>query len=682
MTMRRHFWTYLALSTMAVAQPILDLYGRNITVFSAGKMSRLEVAVFVLAVLVVPATVAMVVDLASRRFGPKVNESTRLLLISAFALVLGFATARWLHIERNRYSFGLALVLALVIPWAFDKSKAVREWSRWLAVLALVVGANAVVQMRPVLAAPSSPDSAAEVGRRDVSVLEIVMDEFPLYALLGPDGSINAERFPGFAELASSSTWYRNSVAASNFTHQAVPAILASSRPKTQGGPFLYLYPHNIFTVFGGVTTVAGTEPVTSLCPPSECHATGSSALSFSPSRFGSFLKDAAAVYGQRVLPKYLRQYVPDIEGTWGGFGAVAGRFKEQFAIGALGQANAIRDAVAALVADPNPRVQVVHALIPHAPWRLTPDGRVAPLSKEISTRNPRDADGVRDTYQAFLHQLGEADSTVKAAIATLKEAGRWNDTLLVLTADHGISFLPGMPQRHTDFTDMGQADDIFRVPTFIKYPGQVEGKVSDCAITNLDLLPTIIDVTGTRTQWRFDGTSVAGSCPGETRTVHSVTGETAEFKDGFERAMARAEHYAELVSNEGPITRVAAVGGSAALIGRPLAGAPNDGRGVEWTVAQKRLFKNVSEARGALIPSLITGTVTTGKPFDEGTEGVVVVDGIAAGVMGELGEAGSSTSIRYTAVLDFSRFTAGAHTVELYLRAPNGAITKVGPPS
>ena len=39
--MRRHFLTYLALSTMAVAQPVLDLYGKNPTIFSASKMSTL-----------------------------------------------------------------------------------------------------------------------------------------------------------------------------------------------------------------------------------------------------------------------------------------------------------------------------------------------------------------------------------------------------------------------------------------------------------------------------------------------------------------------------------------------------------------------------------------------------------------------------------------------------------------
>ena len=105
---RRHFLTYLALSTVAFAQPILDLYGHNTTVFSAAKLSRLEVVVFLLIVALVPAIFAAVLDMLSRGFGTKVNEATRLFLISGFSFLLGFATARWAHLDRNISAFGLA----------------------------------------------------------------------------------------------------------------------------------------------------------------------------------------------------------------------------------------------------------------------------------------------------------------------------------------------------------------------------------------------------------------------------------------------------------------------------------------------------------------------------------------------------------------------------------------------
>ncbi|MEN9793108.1 MAG: hypothetical protein RL330_1186, partial [Actinomycetota bacterium] len=38
--MRRHFLSYLTFATIGFSQPLLDLYGRNITVFSAASLSR------------------------------------------------------------------------------------------------------------------------------------------------------------------------------------------------------------------------------------------------------------------------------------------------------------------------------------------------------------------------------------------------------------------------------------------------------------------------------------------------------------------------------------------------------------------------------------------------------------------------------------------------------------------
>ena len=678
---RKHFLTYFSLSTIAIAQPILDLYGKNTTVFSAAKMSALEVSVFVLMVLLVPAVVATAVDALSKAFGPRVNESVRLLQIAAFSFLMGLAISRVAHWNGNVVPIAVGLVLAAVVPVLFDRSKSVREWSRWLSALGIAVLVTAGIQLQPVILGTSGPKSDAVIGRTDVSVLQIVFDEFPLYALLDASGKINAERFPGFAQLAEESTWFRNSVAESNFTHQAVPAILSSHVPSQTGGPFLQQYPKNIFTLFGGKTTVGGIEPVTSLCPQSVCHTHTGSSFHFDARRYVKFVRDAGYVYGHRVLPPMARKRIPSIEGTWGGFGAVANKFKEQFDAGAFSQVDAIASGVDALVADTSSRVEVIHALVPHAPWRLTPDNRVAPLSPTISTQNPDNEDVVRDTYQTFLLQVGAADNAISELIATLKAAGRWENTLLVVTADHGISILPAMPQRHTDFSDMDQSNDIYRIPTFIKFPRQSGGAVSDCAISNLDLLPTIIDVTNTKTSWEFAGKSVAGSCPtGRTRTVVSATGETAVMSDGFEVVRGRSDYYNSVVGREGSLRRVAAIGRSSALVGQTVPALPASTDVTGWSVNQKKMFTNVSTENGARVPSLITGTVQLAKPLEVGTEGVVFIDGVAAGVIGEL--SGARDVVSYTAILDYGLLTKGAHTLEMYVLLPSGQLERVGKPS
>lgn len=679
--MRKHFLTYLALSTLAIAQPMFDLYGKNLTVFSAAKVSSAEVVVFVLGILLGPALVAVAIDAFTRCFGPKVNESTRLVLLGGFSGLLGLAVSRWLHVGNDFVCAALALVFAVAVPALFDRFRTVREWSRWLAVLAVAIGATIAVQVRPLVLTSTGTGSDAVVGKTDQSVFLVVLDEFPLYALLGPDGRINAERYPGFAELAAGSTWYRNNVAVSNFTHQAVPAILSSSLPVNDGGPFLYSYPRNIFTLYRNAMKVGGTEPVTTLCPSDVCGGAAEVGSGFSLSRFRSFMKDAAVVYGQRVLPPTLRKHLPAVDQGWGGFAAVRDRFKAQMHDRAFSQQQAVTTAADELIASETPMVQVVHALMPHAPWRLTPDQRIAPLSPEIGTMNPEDEDGVRDTYQTFLNQVAATDGAIKKVIEKLKASGKWDSTMIVLTADHGISFLPTMPQRHTDFVDMGQAEDVYRVPTFIKYPGQKDSVVSDCAMSNLDILPTINAVMGTTSSWKFAGTAVNGECPRRgSRIVHSITGESADMTNGFEATMERVDYYAGVVTNVGPASRIAAIGSSASLVGKPLQSDVGSSVVSGWRLNQSAAFRNVNGGAGTTVPVTVTGSVTLKSPAIEGTEGIITVDGIAAGVIGELG--GQEGEVKFTAVLDYSLLTKGAHEVRLFVRDENGSVTSVGLPT
>ncbi len=662
---------------MAVTQPVLDLYGRNITVFSAAKLSTVEVVAFIVLVALAPAVGAAAVDAFSRQFGSKVNEATRIVLLGVVSLLLGLAVARWVGLDGDIPAVVLAVIFGVGIPWAFDRSRSVREWSRWLAVLSVVVVGNAVVQVQPVVTGTNGAATDAVVTAPSTSVLHVIFDEFPLYALLGTDGKINAARYPAFASLAEETTWYRDAVSASNFTHQAVPALLASVEPQAEGGPFLADYPRNIFTLFRGKVDVRGVEPVTSLCPVSVCPPPGSQVSQLDVARFARFIRDAAYVYGQRVMPPTVRKQIPSTEGAWGGFNAVADKFKEQFAGSALPQLDALERAVATHVRDAEPRVSVVHVLAPHAPWRLTPDLRVTPQSPEISTKNPDDFDGVRDTYQAFLHQLAATDRVVGEMIADLKASGRWDETLVVLSADHGISFRPGQPQRHTDFSDMGQADDIFRVPLFVKYPGQSRGETSDCPVSNLDVLPTIVDVTDTTTSWEFAGRSLESGCPTDReREVRSATGETAVLSEGFEATMARVALYDDMVDADGPVEQVARVGASRELIGTILPKAPVSDRISSWTLTQERAFAQIAGSRGSSAPGQVTGSVAVNGTLPAGTEGILAVSNRAAAVLGEL--SGATGQVRFTAILDHTALTPGGHTVSLWLRAPDGSLSRV----
>ena len=77
-------------------------------------------------------------------------------------------------------------------------------------------------------------EDPADSAERRPPVVVVVFDEFPADDLLGPDGQIDAERFPNFAELASMSTWFPNGHTVYDSTFKAVPAILDGRLPQAR----------------------------------------------------------------------------------------------------------------------------------------------------------------------------------------------------------------------------------------------------------------------------------------------------------------------------------------------------------------------------------------------------------------------------------------------------------------
>src|ERR671910_601465 len=84
--------------------------------------------------------------------------------------------------------------------------------------------------------APGGDDAEAQKPRRPHAVV-IVLDELPGDVLLGPDGRIDAGRYPSFAALAGDSTWFRNAYTAYDSTTKAVPLIFDGIAPRKGTGP-------------------------------------------------------------------------------------------------------------------------------------------------------------------------------------------------------------------------------------------------------------------------------------------------------------------------------------------------------------------------------------------------------------------------------------------------------------
>ena len=71
--------------------------------------------------------------------------------------------------------------------------------------------------------------------------------------------------------------------------------------------------------------------------------------------------------------------------------------------------------------------------------------------------------------------QVGAADTLVGELVDHLRASPAWEDTLLVVTSDHGTNLTPpDIGRMHV--TDANR-EEVYRVPLFIKAPGQVDGR-------------------------------------------------------------------------------------------------------------------------------------------------------------------------------------------------------------
>jgi arylsulfatase A-like enzyme len=110
-------------------------------------------------------------------------------------------------------------------------------------------------------------------------------------------------------------------------------------------------------------------------------------------------------------------------------------------------------------------------------------------------------------TYMGLIEQI---DTHLGRLFAALRESGRWNDTLIVFTSDHG-DFLGDhwLGEKELFY------EESLRIPMIVRDPSAqadaTRGTIRDEMIESIDLIPTFLDILGQRTQdSRLEGSSFA----------------------------------------------------------------------------------------------------------------------------------------------------------------------------
>lgn len=499
----RHRWLeLLGLWTFAVSQPVLSLTTSTPEFFSERKTPAAAIVVFAVTIVaVVPALVLLaevLADRARRGWGAGLHNGVRVVLLSAIALqllnALDLGATRYVGIDAPGWGLiVLAPALAVGILGVLRRSDGARMFVRLLALAA--PGALLLFLASAPLGAP--PDSPAARAGRPVPIVMIVMDELPTDSLLRAPNRIDAARVPNFARLAADSTFYPNATTVADQTTVAVPALLSGHRgPEEIRAPDTANWPLNLFSLLSGQYRMNVREPITRLCPDEACPGQARS----TPSAIGSLASEAPRLALLSVAPSDPDRRSP-----------LMGAADEDHDAG-----TEVRDFLSELRDEDGPTLNFLHVLTPHRPWGRLPSGRSyrvpgrdeVPDSVRQTLDLPRDQGLSLDLWRAHLLQVGYADRLLGRVIRHLKRSGIYEQALIVVAADHGVSFRPGEPLR--DVT-AGNVASIASVPLLIKQPGERGQTIDVGPARSIDVLPTILDVIDAPTPAGLEGVSLLG---------------------------------------------------------------------------------------------------------------------------------------------------------------------------
>lgn len=689
-----------ALTGAAIAQPLLDVFGRAPDVFIRAGVTRWGIALFAVVVALGPVLVIVGLEVVvAATAGERPRRLVHLAVICALGLVLALHALRSTFDWQGSSLLVIALAATAFFAVAYGRSRVVREWLRWAAPLPVVVVVLFLVfsPVADLVRGAPEPASAAVTAKSRLSVVVLLLDEFPTLSLLDANGRIDRHRTPNFARLAEESAWFRNTTAVGNYTHYAMPAVMTGRYPTEHSGitPSYAAYPDSIFRLLGGAYPVNASEVVTQLCAPSYCHpprsANGrktpppppkeglSGVLSRARREYERMiaLHDSHRIAGADTVEPVeapatttpLRPAARDRTAS------VRPTLRQGMAKLPALQPTRFTDWMARITPGGPPTLHLAHLLLPHFPWIHTSSGRTYGVpfggGDPVGWSDGKwvTAGGADLARRRTLLQVGYVDTLLGTLVAHLKATHHWRDTVFVVTADHGGGVtLNG----HTRELDDINRDEILGVPLFVHGPGMKPG-IDDRPAQNIDAVPTIAGLLGVHIPWSVDGRDL--SRPATARPAAHPFGLGTDFDPSYHvesidvsaylgDLLALARSHAVPFTSRDPDLSVLRTGPLGSMIGSPLAdiATTGDAGGRRWRrdFPDDQAFANVDPE--GVMPAYVVGRLEQGRPDDLV---VAVVNGRIAGAS-DVVEPGDAP--RFGLLLDPAFFVPGANDVQFFL--------------
>jgi hypothetical protein len=697
------------LSAFALAQPLFNLLSDNPEFFAARGSTATDIIVFGVLLVVLPPLVLLAIELLIGLAGPAARRGAHLVLLALLAAVI--------FVQVLEDALGASDVVLIVLALAFGagaaalyaRAEPVRSFLTVLSPAPLVF-LILFLFISPVSKITLADDASAKsiAGIEPIPVVMVVFDEFPGTSLLDADGRVDAVRYPGFGELAETSTWFPNAHTIYDSTSKAVPAIMDGHYPEKGVLPTSAEHPNSIFALLGKSHAMNVSEEATTVCPRDLCEDERLDEPFLD--RLGSMTEDVGLVYAHVVAPPGIEADLPSVSETWGDFGGDAGQGGVSGEVDVHDEAAAEDEVVTAkqgkkatlanLKADRNakfdawvaniedrqrPSLNFKHALLPHVPWKYLPNGQLYndaagdPIPG-LSRQSHPDETQIQQLQLRHLLQLGYADLKIQQMIARLKKIGTFDETLIVITADHGVAFRRGLFDRRRAKRDT--LADIAPVPLFVKLPGQKRGRVNPALVETTDIVPTISDVLDVDVPERTDGKSVFGKEVAERSEVKLLPRDFSDWirVDGTEfeaEKQALIDRKVELFGSgsDGP-ERIYRVGPNQELIGRRVDSLDVTGAsGADLELTDPGAYDEV-DLDGPVLPVWVTGRVSggTGGPTDV----AIAVNGVVVAVSNtfELATGGGQL---VASLIPPSSLRDGRNAVEVYEVSGGDQLSPMG---
>ncbi|MFT5139059.1 MAG: hypothetical protein ACI9H8_000747 [Lysobacterales bacterium] len=578
------------LSGLAFAQPLYNLVGATPEFLFAHRLEPIHLIAYVAVLsLGLPVLIFLVYRMAhfvSKGLGGLI---LRVFITVLFTLVI-LPLFSYLPVLNGVLTLGLAFSAAFIFAGLYFKKEGFRLFLTWFSPATLVFAVNFIC-FTPVSAILEFGDDAP--GHKNLSlqntppVIMVVFDEFPLVSLLNDQLEIDEGRFPNISALAESAAWYRYHTTNSDSTLVSIPNLLSGNLPfeRDSGLPSHRFFSNNLMALLQNQYQVTAIEHGTRLCPESACDQ--------QPAYFKLLFTDSAVILGQIWLPPDLALYLPATNNDWLGF------MGEEITREQDGPAN-IREFQKTInwrtrvvqyqqfvegISRSSARLYYVHSMFPHAAWLHLPDGRLltADPSRTITGISPNGPESVykhvwyqsdalaRISRQRHVLQVGFVDMMVGQLVGRLKELGIYDESLLVITSDHGVSFNAGFSRRSIHGDNLAE---IAGVPLFIKYPGNYPSGVSDLNSQSMDIIPTVLDAMGVVGWKQFDGQSLLDTNRNEDleKVIYSEKRHTDNI--GFSEYRIKLQTAVQRLTQEygqSDWTSLYAAGDHQGLVGRSL---------------------------------------------------------------------------------------------------------------